>query len=750
MDQSTFKSKYLLLTIGALGSLFFGLLLMVHFGKEAARMKSLEVHVHKTLSSLHRVNAETRGMLYTEVPFGLLFRRWEQVVVETDGNLQWLVEHAQGAPMSPEVVEELESLYGVWNTVRHTCDSTKDIFSQIISSGLKRSVEDHSIHKLYLSLLNKKGSASEIYILRHLESNLSDIESALNGLSSELTELSYEMEDSAVKLSTRSTRIAVVIVGLLTVLGTVTLLKMNAMNDNLFGEITERKQAIVALKDKEADLNATLNSLAEAVITFKSDGEIIRANPSAVALLCMKGRKLEGESIVDLVEIMDYQSREPIRDLAELCGWSGTQLPGEFYLVNREKSYIRADISMSCINNEQNGEQYYVAVIRDATKVCRLNEQLHQSMKMESIGKLAGGVAHDFNNMLGGILGYGELLRDSTDSGPKQKTYASWIVKTAERAASLTEKLLAFSRKAKLMIVKADVHNIVHDVVNILSHCVDKRITIEVHDNAHSHTVEGDPSQLQNAFLNLGLNSRDAMPDGGTLVFGTENVELSVDDCQDRAFELSPGSYLKITVSDTGEGMPSEIAARVFEPFFTTKPVGQGTGLGLSAVYGTICEHKGAVTIRSEPDAGTVFTILLPVFEQEQGNGESSAPVKGKGSILIVDDEAVIRNTASENLESLGYRTRAAEDGAKALRMYSSNPDSVDAVLLDIIMPELDGVSCLKKMVAVNPDVKVVIASGYDDHRLAGIKASDNLKILKKPYNKKQLSEAFSTLLGED
>ncbi|MHC4718217.1 MAG: hybrid sensor histidine kinase/response regulator, partial [Planctomycetota bacterium] len=342
------------------------------------------------------------------------------------------------------------------------------------------------------------------------------------------------------------------------------------------------------------------------------------------------------------------------------------------------------------------------------SRQARLEEQLRQSQKMEAIGELAGGVAHDFNNLLTGIMGNAQLLdmrlaRESEESG-----YATEIVRAATRAADLTRQLLAFSRRGPVQTVPVDVHEVVAEVVKLLSHSIDRRIELAEDLQASPSCVMGDPSHLQNAILNLAVNARDAMPEGGRLQFATRNVVLDEEYCRLRAGQLYPGPHVEISVSDTGVGMDAELQERIFEPFFTTKSAGKGTGLGLATVYGCVRAHGGIIDVYSEVGKGSTFKVLLPLAEVEaEAAASEGEPIKGAGHILLVDDEDLVRNFAAKALRGLGYTVTTAADGVDALDLYRRRHGEFDAVILDLIMPRLSGQDTFRLMKEIDPHVRV-------------------------------------------
>jgi two-component system cell cycle sensor histidine kinase/response regulator CckA len=380
---------------------------------------------------------------------------------------------------------------------------------------------------------------------------------------------------------------------------------------------------------------------------------------------------------------------------------------------------------------------------QDRTEQKHAEEILRQSQKMEAMGQLAGGVAHDFNNMLGGIIGAAELLKRRVPENPEATKYTSMILEAAGRAAGLTEKLLVFSRKQTVEAVPVDLHAILRDVVAILENSIDKRVAIELDLSANESVVVGDVAQLQAVFLNLGINAAHAMPEGGRLSFRTHARDLA--EADRRLFELKPGRYIEVEVADTGSGIPPEILPRIFEPFFTTKEPGKGTGLGLSAAFGAVQQHGGSIKVYSDVGIGTCFRVLLPLT-CDVGVRPTPVPAyfSGKGLVLVVDDEKIMRDTARALLEDVGYRVLLADDGCQALEVFRSRLGEIDWVILDMVMPCMNGKDCFFAMRSLQPDVRIVLSSGLiggDD--LDEMMAAGLTGVIRKPFRSAELYRAL-------
>jgi PAS domain S-box-containing protein len=389
--------------------------------------------------------------------------------------------------------------------------------------------------------------------------------------------------------------------------------------------------------------------------------------------------------------------------------------------------------------------------IRSEQEYHRLEEQLFQVQKLEAVGELAGGVAHDFNNLLTGIIGYANLLKSSDCKCPETAEVADAIEGAARRAAHLTSQLLGFARRGKNQVVPVDLHGVVGEVADLLGRTLNKNITITSRLEASPNAVLGDPGQLQQMVLNLAVNARDAMPEGGQLTFRTECVELGEEYCRSHA-EVAPGRYLCLSVMDTGIGIPRDIQPRIFEPFFTTKEPSKGIGMGLSMVYGIAKNHGGSVQVYSEMGHGATFRVYLPVTDQapaDQSQDARPRPVLGRGRVLLIDDEPIVRQTAARMLTSLGYEVVAAGDGIEGLDIYRASWPRIDLVVLDMIMPVMGGRECFREMQKINPEIRALLSTGYGLNGAAQQILDDGVAgFVEKPYDLARLSHAVAAVLG--
>lgn len=399
------------------------------------------------------------------------------------------------------------------------------------------------------------------------------------------------------------------------------------------------------------------------------------------------------------------------------------------------------------------GKIAILEIFNDISDRKQMEERIKQSEKMEAVGQLAGGIAHDFNNQLAGIMGYAEMLATRLDDD-NLRDYAEKIVRASRRSADLTRNLLSFSRKGKYLDIPVNMHNIIEEVVTILEHSINKKIEIKRMLKSSPATIIGDPTQIQNALLNLAINARDAMPDGGELAFTTENISMEETPLKFDMPNVSTERCLKLCVSDSGIGMDKKVIKHLFEPFFTTKDVGKGTGMGLASVYGTVKNHHGFISVLSEPGKGSTFIMYFPLYEDViQLENKETKLIKHKisANVLVVDDEEMVRHLLIEMLKMLGHKTIACKDGAEAVEIYKKSYRDIDIVILDMEMPKMSGKDTFFAIRAINPDVKVLLASGFSVEGEAQTLIEAGVKgFVQKPFNIAELSRSLNEALKEE
>jgi PAS domain S-box-containing protein len=482
------------------------------------------------------------------------------------------------------------------------------------------------------------------------------------------------------------------------------------------------------------------------ILVVDARGNFLRASPSSRTILGYTPEEMIGSSAVDFVFPDDLEStREEMRQARR------GQISRSF-----ECRYVHRDghpvpLAWTGIWSEPDRQYFFTG--RDMTERIMLESQLRQSQKMEAVGQLTGGVAHDFNNILTVIIGMTELLTDSVGSDPKLAPIVQAIDEAASRGAQLTQRMLAFARKQPLQTRNIDLNEIVTRSATMLRRTIGEDIAVKLALAHDLWQALADPSQIEDVILNLAVNARDAMPNGGQLVIETANTHLD-ENYAAQNVEVAAGDYVSVVVSDSGTGMPPEVVERVFEPFFTTKEVGRGTGLGLSMVYGFVKQSRGHVKIYSEVGHGTSIKLYLPRADvavataAEAAAARTTAHPVGTESVLVVEDSTTVRNVTVAILRTLGYRVHEAEDGHAALAILRQ-PVGIDLLFTDLIMPNgIDGQELLRRAREVRPGLKALFASGYSEQFLKGRGPGEfGVPLLNKPYRTRTLAEAVRNVL---
>jgi len=492
-----------------------------------------------------------------------------------------------------------------------------------------------------------------------------------------------------------------------------------------------------------------VDNLSDAAYWIEQDARITYVNDAACGLTGYPRDELLGMHIHELNPDIPPERWPEV--------WLNLKQAGKrtFETRHRRKDGGTFPVEIAANFLEFDGKEYSCAFARDITDRRQLESRLRHAEKMEAVGQLAGGIAHDFNNQLMGIMGYADVLNRRLADAPELSRLAMNIRRSVLRAAELTTQLLALSRRGSFVSEPVDLHRIVGDVIDILAHTLDKRIVIQRRLDAGCPFTLGDATQLQSAVLNLALNARDAMPEGGALIFTTTNVALDESFGTEQLFPAASGEYVRLTVSDTGEGMTPETQSRVFEPFFTTKSTGKGTGLGLAAVYGTIKTHRGTLRLASELGQGTEIEIFLPATgtpPSERVPAEARPESRLQTiHVLLIEDEAALRDVTQQILEDLGCRVTSFQHGAQAVSFYERSFDVVDLVMLDMVMPVMNGREAFAALHRINPRIRALLTSGYsvDEETRAALEHGAKA-FLQKPYDSSALAKKIVEVLEDE
>ena len=477
-----------------------------------------------------------------------------------------------------------------------------------------------------------------------------------------------------------------------------------------------------------------LDMAAAPVIMCDEDDRITYWNKGAESVYGWNEEEAIGQHLTELLHTV---LPEPIQDIKRQLTSVG-QWSGELKRTRKDGSAAFVSSSWTLRRTGRHGLTKLESD-HDLTEQHLLEEQFLQAQKMEAVGRLSGGVAHDFNNILMIIIGYGDLLKEQLGSDERQRRMIDEILKAANRAASLTHQLLAFSRKQILMPKVVDLNNVLADLGKMLPRLIGEDIDLEIVPGNGLGRVMADASQMQQVVMNLVVNARDAMPDGGRLTIETANAEWDEKSGRKYGIEAKPGSFVLLSVADNGIGMDRETRAHLFEPFFTTKSVDKGTGLGLSIVYGVVKQSGGFIWVDSEPGQGTTFKIYLPRIEAEETNASPTnvPPKSRRGSeiILLVEDEQGVREAISYFLRGQGYTVLEAHNPKVAIEIAQEQSKPIHLLMTDMIMPEMNGRELATQLTATHPEMGVLYISGYTDRAIAGGTTIDaNMNFLQKPF----------------
>jgi PAS domain S-box-containing protein len=537
--------------------------------------------------------------------------------------------------------------------------------------------------------------------------------------------------------------------------GTVVLSAIRDISDRKRIE-QELRQAHAELTQKTAEqigeyrgrLASIIDSSEDAIIGKTLDGSITSWNKGAQRIYGYTPEEVIGRNI-SLLAPSDRPDEIP--GILEKIARGESTEHYESVRVTKDGRRLNVSISVSPLRDVNGGIIGASAIARDITAQRRAEDQLRQAQKMEAIGRLAGGVAHDFNNVLGIVNACTEFLHDRIDPATEPSIYVENIKKATERGASLTRQLLAFSRKQAVKPVVLDLNDRLKEMTKLLRPLMGDDVEILIMPRRQSAIVEADPGQLDQIVMNLAVNARDAMPRGGRFVVETDVVELD-EHFADQHQPLDPGKYVMLAVSDSGIGMDKTTLSRIFEPFFTTKEAGKGTGLGLATVYGIAQQSGGHVWVYSEPGCGTTFKVYLPSAESKLG---SSSPAKAEAAIpepkgktiLLVEDDEIMRGLTGKMLQEQGYIVVAMNDGTSALAWAEANPDRANLLLTDVVMPGTSGPELADRLTQSNPGLKVVYMSGYTGELMSTREGLKHGVLLEKPFTRTALLSALHKTL---
>jgi two-component system, cell cycle sensor histidine kinase and response regulator CckA len=512
--------------------------------------------------------------------------------------------------------------------------------------------------------------------------------------------------------------------------------------------VAERERVSEALRKSEARVRRLVDSNIIGICTGDLNGKLLDANDAFLDMLGFTREDLKSDQMRwDVLRPPEY--REMDRIAIDRLKTTGAASPWETQFFRKDGSRMFALIGVATLVAES-GDLEAISFVLDLSEQKRLEQQLRQAQKVEAIGQLAGGIAHDFNNLLAVIIGYSEMFEEQLSESDPLRPKAEQIRKAGQRAAALTRQLLAFSRKQVLEPTVLDLNAVIADTLKMLSRLIGEDIELVAVPAPDLGRVKADHGQIEQVILNLAVNARDAMPQGGRLTITTENAEMDEVFVRQHAGAV-PGSYVMLAVTDNGCGMDHETQTHIFEPFFTTKGEGKGTGLGLATVFGVVKQSGGYVSVYSELGQGTSFKVYLPRTDDfvaaaaKPGKGN----VRGSETILIVEDAQPLRELARELLEASGYTVLEAINGEDAIRVAEKHRGHIHLLLSDVVMPIMGGWKLTEHMLRMYPDMKMLYMSGYTDEFMAHHGVLDSgVALLQKPFTKESLMSKVREVLG--
>ncbi len=481
-------------------------------------------------------------------------------------------------------------------------------------------------------------------------------------------------------------------------------------------DITERKHMEEALRKSERFIRDILETVDEGFIVIDRDFRIISANKAYLSQVKMGLENVIGRHCYEI----SHRNDKPCYEMGEQCSVrhafdTGHPFTALHIHTDKEKNPIYVETKSYPLKDASGNTVSAIEIINNTTEKKKLEEQLRHAQKMEAVGQLAGGIAHDFNNILTAITGYGSLMMRKMGEGDPSRNFLQQILDSSQRAANLTQGLLAFSRKQVISPTPVKVNKIIENVEKLLRRLIGEDVELKVALADGDLTVMADIGQIEQVLVNLATNARDAMSEGGSLSIRTEMAALDAEFVTTQGYG-NPGAFACISVTDSGSGMDVKTKSRIFEPFFTTKEVGKGTGLGLSIVYGIVKQHNGFITCYSEQGKGATFKIYLPLIDHDAPRTTAGVHLPESGgteTVLVAEDDAAVRSLVKEVLEQFGYTVIEAVDGEDAVSTFTKNRDRVQLLILDVIMPRKNGKEVYEEIRRARPDVKVIFSSGY-------------------------------------
>ena len=516
-------------------------------------------------------------------------------------------------------------------------------------------------------------------------------------------------------------------------------------------DITEQKKAEEAIQQEKDMAQRYLDIAGVMLVALETDGTVTLINKKGCQILGCEEEEIIGKNWFD--NFIPKAMRREIQDVFDelMQGTSSVRQYNENPVLTKKGTERMVAWHNTLLTNDKGDIIGTLSSGEDITENRRLEEQLFQSQKMEAIGRLAGGIAHDFNNALTAIMGYSDIIAKDAEVKDKHRSYIDEIKKSAERAATLTQQLLAFSRKQIMQPKVLNLNTMLKNTKNMLQRMIGEDITFRLQTATPIDMIKVDPGKIEQVVINLAVNARDAMPNGGILEVETKNIFLDHAFCEMHK-GANPGNYVLLSVHDTGKGIDNETMKHIFEPFFTTKEIGKGTGLGLATVYGIVRQSGGYIDVQSQEGSGTTVAIYLPRVDKvpETVEKHESKVAEGKNeTILFVEDDDMVRNMVAAVLEQYGYNVIEAENGSVAMKRCEQE-DKIHLMITDVVMPGISGPDLVRQIITIQPEMKVLYISGYTDDAIVhhGV-LDENTPFLQKPFTPQKLALKVQELLED-
>lgn len=525
--------------------------------------------------------------------------------------------------------------------------------------------------------------------------------------------------------------------------------KLREYNESLEDKVRERTEDLQKIQEEVITI---FHQIPVGLLVLNNNGNIIWYNTELLKIVEMpENEMVSGQKVFSLTKFNEIGLTDVISSLYQKPNKQILQHHLNFRKNGNSK--LVEVVSQPLVRKESKTDGS-IFIIKDVTREVILEKKMIQDQRLENIGKIAGGIAHDFNNILAIILPNAQLLKLQLSDNPEWIKYLDTIEKASEQAATLTRKILSFSRGSSSEAHKIiNINDAVHEFTKMFRRVSDRKIDIVNKLARDLWNIKAEKGQIEQIMMNLSVNARDAMPAGGKLIFKTKNVVIDRIDDSEIYPKLGPGKYVLLEIADTGKGIPPKLIDKIFDPFFSNKKDGQGTGLGLSVVYGIVKAHRGVIDVQSQEEQGTSFRLFFPMSEEEADKDHEVTEnlISGTGTLLIVDDEKMIQQTLKGMLESLNYKVIFADNGRKAIQTYKSKKQNIDAILMDIQMPVMDGVEAAHKILEIDPEARIIFTSGYAETKsFESLRKMGYQLFLKKPYKIGILADIIQRALSQE